>query len=233
MFMNARTKLLSVLGLSVAVLGAAAWTGDKDKKDEKAAAKIGQPAPAFTLKDTKGTDHTLSDFSGKIVVIEWFNPDCPYCKGVYEKGIVKTTLDQLKEVDPGIVYLAINSTTFGPGGAYTRDEVIEQSDSYLAAQKISIPVLIDYEGTTGRAYDAKTTPHMFVIDDKGVLRYHGAFTDDNNFKKTDYTNYVVDAVKQIKAGETVSPDYVKSWGCGVKYAKGSKNEGKADQKKPS
>ena len=225
--MNARTKLFAVLGLSLAVLGTAAWAGDKDK-DAKGAAKIGQPAPAFTLKDTKGAEHKLADFAGKIVVIEWFNPDCPFCVGVYKNGIVKTTLEKLKAIDPNVVYLAINSTANKP-----KEDVIAGSDAFLAEQKITIPVLVDYEGTVGHSYDAKTTPHVFIIDDKGVLRYNGAFTDDNSFKKADYTNYVVNAVQQIKNGETVSPDYVKSWGCGVKYAKNNndKNQGQGGDKK--
>jgi peroxiredoxin len=225
--MNARTKMMSVLGLSLAVLGAAAWAGD-DKGKEAKGAKVGEAAPAFTLKDTKGQTHNLSDFAGKIVVIEWFNNDCPYCVGVYEKGVVKKTLDQLKEIDAGIVYLAINSTANKP-----MEDVVLGSDEFLAKNNINIPMLMDYDGKTGHAYGAKTTPHMFVIDDKGVLRYQGAFTDDSSAKKADATNYVITAVQQIKAGETVSPDYVKSWGCSVKYAKSNKDnksQGKGGEK---
>src|SRR3982750_1910952 len=80
--MNARSKMFSILGLSLALAGAA-WAGDKDAKDSKKTAKVGEAAPAFELKDTKGTTHKLSDFAGKTVVLEWFNPDCPFCQGVY------------------------------------------------------------------------------------------------------------------------------------------------------
>jgi peroxiredoxin len=167
MFMNARTRMMSVLGLSLAVLGAAAWAGDeKEKGKEAKGAKVGEAAPAFTLKDTKGQAHSLSDFAGKIVVIEWFNNDCPYCVNVYEKGVVKKTLDQLKEIDTNIVYLAINSTANKP-----MEDVVMGSDEFLTKNNIDIPLLLDYDGKTGHAYGAKTTPHMFVIDDKGDANF--------------------------------------------------------------
>jgi peroxiredoxin len=214
--MIARSKMISVLGLSLALLGASAWAD----KEAKTTAKVNEPAPAFTLKDTKGVDHKLSDYAGKIVVLEWFNPDCPFCEGVYKNGVVKKTIDEIKKIDSNVVYLAINSTAQNK----TKEEVIASSDKFLNDQKMtSVPVLVDFEGTTGHAYGAKTTPHMFVIDTKGVLRYAGAITDDKSFKKTDATNYVINAVRQIKNGETVSPDNTQSWGCGVKYA--NKTEG--------
>src|SRR5262245_13389170 len=100
--MNARTKLVSILGLILALMGsAAAFAGDKEGKDgkdtKKAAAKIGEAAPTFTLKDTKDKEVKLSDYSGKIVVLEWFNAKCPVCQGAYENGLVKKTVDELKK----------------------------------------------------------------------------------------------------------------------------------------
>lgn len=221
--MNARTKMITILGLSLALMGsAAAFAGDKDGKDtKKATAKIGEAAPAFTLKDTKGNEVKLSDYTGKIVVLEWFNPDCPFCEGVYKKGIVKKTIDEAKAIDPNVVYIAVNSTANKP-----QDEVVATSDKFLTDQKMtSIPVLMDYSGATGRAYGAKTTPHMFIIDGKGVLVYAGALTE--KFDKEDSTNYVVNTIKQMKAGETVTPNTTKSWGCSVKYAStnNDKNQG--------
>jgi peroxiredoxin len=223
--MKSRTKLVTALGLSLALMGGAAAFADKEQKDtketKKATAKVGEAAPAFTLKDTKGTEHKLSDYAGKTVIIEWFNPDCPFCEGVYKKGIVKKTIDEAKAVDPNVVYIAVNSTANKP-----EDEVVATSDKFLSDQKMtSIPVLMDYSGTTGRAYGAKTTPHMFIIDGKGTLVYAGALTE--KFDKEDSTNYVINAVKQMNAGETVTPSTTKSWGCSVKYASNNndKNQG--------
>jgi len=203
-----------VLGLTLAFTGLSATLATPGDDHNHKHAKVDEAAPAFSLKDTKGTEHTLASLSGKTVVIEWFNPDCPYCMGVYKNGIVADTIKQLKEIDPSIVYMAINSTANKPA-----DEVKAQSDAFLTEHKVEIPVLMDYAGDVGHAYDARTTPHMFVIDGKGVLRYQGAYTDDSSFKKADYANYVVNAVRQIKNGETVSPNYNKPWGCSVKYAK--------------
>jgi peroxiredoxin len=225
--MKVRKTFAAIMGLSIAALllagvaqgqdSAAATKPVKPTQSDKAkaAAKIGEPAPAFELKDLDGKTHSLKDFEGRIVVIEWFNPGCPYCVGVYQNKVVGNTLDALKKIDDKIVYLAINSTA-----NMAEDEVLKQSGSFLKEHKVEIPVLMDYSGTIGHAYGAKTTPHMFVIDDKGVLRYEGAFTDDARFSKgAEATNYVINAVNQIKAGETVSPDSVKPWGCSVKYAK--------------
>jgi peroxiredoxin len=219
--MKAKSKLFTILGLSLALLGTVAMADshNKDSKDEKAAgAKVGEKAPAFTAKDTAGKEHKLSDFAGKIVVLEWYNPDCPFCQNIYKGGAVADTIKQLRALDSNVVYIAINSTANKP-----EDEVRSQSDAFLKQHKVEIPVLMDYSGTIGKAYDARTTPHMFVIDDKGVLRYQGAFTDDPKGENKAAMNYVVNAVKQIKANETVEPSYVKSWGCSVKYAKGGKN----------
>jgi peroxiredoxin len=227
--MKTSTKMFALMGLSLALV-ANVWAGD-EKASKNEVAKVGEAAPAFTLKDTKGTEHKLSDFAGKTVVIEWFNPDCPFCRGVYDNGVVKKTLDELKTIDPSVVYLAINSTAKGMNGPVSKQDVIATSDKFLAEHNMTqIPVLIDHEGTVGHAYGAKTTPHMFIIDGKGTLRYAGAFTDDPKGDKKDKptTNYVVNAVKQIKAGETVSPDSTKSWGCGVKYADKGEGMGKPE-----
>jgi peroxiredoxin len=217
--MNARTKLFSVLGLSLAVFaaGAASLAGD-DKKDVKGA-KIGEAAPAWTLKDIKGTEWKSTDQAGKIVVLEWVNPQCPVCKGAHKDGRIPNMVKEIKGMD-NVVFLAVNSSHFTNA---------EENQKALDAYGVDYPVLLDVDGTVGKSFGARTTPHIFVIDDKGVLRYHGAL--DNNAKGdksgADITNYVVNAVKQIKAGETVTPDYVQSYGCSVKY----KAQGKPEEKK--
>ena len=218
--MNARTKMFSVLGLSLALLGAAgasALAGDKEGKKEMKGAKVGEAAPAWTLKDTKGKEWKSTDFADQIVVLEWVNPQCPVCKGAHKDGRIPDMVKQLKEL--GATHIAINST---------HNTTADQNDAALKEYGVEYPVLLDNEGTVGRAFGARTTPHMFVIDTKGVLRYSGAL--DNNAKGdksgADLTNYALSAVKQIKAGETVSPDYTQPYGCSVKYAK-RQNEGEA------
>lgn len=185
-------------------------------------AEVGKPAPNFSLKDTKGKLHNLSDYSGRYVVIEWFNPGCPYCRGIYSEGIVEDTRKKMKSVDIDAVYLAINSTANQP-----EEFIVTQSDTFLEKQEqTDIPVLMDYDGSVGRLYEAKKTPHMYVIDPKGNLIYSGAITDDQNFERgSKATNYVINAARQSASGETVSPSAVRSWGCGVKYADGGERKG--------
>lgn len=213
--MNTRIRMFSVVGLTIALAAAAgAWPppGDKEKKGE-AAAKIGEAAPAWTLKDIKGKEWKSTDCAGKIVVLEWVNPQCPVCRGAHKDGRIPNMVKELREL--GAVHIAINST---------HNTTAEANDKALKEYGVDYPVLLDLDGTVGKAFGAKTTPHLFVIDTEGVLRYGGAL--DNNEKNDksgeEITNYAINAVKQIKAGETVSPDYWKPYGCQVKYATKSK-----------
>jgi peroxiredoxin len=182
-------------------------------------AKVGQKAPAFSLTDTDGKQHALKDYAGKIVVLEWFNADCPFSgkdgrKSVHATGRAAALRKQLKIVDPGIVYLLIDSTAHRK----TKPDIIATDKAARTQWKIDAPILIDFDGKVGRAYSAKTTPHMFIIDEAGVLRYEGAFDDNQrNADRDDTTNYVLAAVKKLKAGESPSPSHVKQWGCSVKY----------------
>lgn len=204
-----KSKLFSVLGLTLA-LSAAAFAGD-DKAP--ASAKIGEKAPAFTLTDVNGTEHNSKDLAGKIVVLEWVNPGCPVCKGAHADGRIPNMVKELSAMD-GVVYLAINSTA-----TTTADENKEALKQY----GIEYTVLLDNDGKVGKAFGAKTTPHLFVIDTEGVLRYQGALDNGGPAGKAKegetLTNYALQAVKQIKAGETVSPDSSKPYGCSVKYKK--------------
>ena len=173
---------------------------------QKAAAKIGEAAPDFTLKGADGKEYKLADYKGKVVVLEWMNPGCPVCREVCEEGKVGSMMKSCKEMDADVVFLFINST------AATANDPKSSAD-YLAKNKIEAPALIDGDGKVGHAYGAKTTPHCFVIGKDGKLAYDGAI-DDKGSK-----NYVVDAVKALKEGKAVEPATTKPYGCSVKYAR--------------
>jgi peroxiredoxin len=175
------------------------------------AAKVGSAAPAFTLTDLAGKKHTLASLKGKTVVLEWFCSKCPWSgkkspRSVHSTGQVKTLVADLKKADPNVVYLTIDSSA-----NMSKSDVIANDSKLKKEYEIAGPVLVDYDGTVGKAYGAKTTPHMFVIDKEGVLRYSGAFSD------RDKQNYVLDAVIALQAGTAPKPATTKAWGCGVKY----------------
>jgi peroxiredoxin len=186
---------------------------DEKKKDDKAAskAKVGEPAPAFELKDTDGKTVKRSDYKGKVVVLEWFNPDCPVVQMHYKAATMSKTQDALKGKD--VVWLSINSGAAGKEGAGKERNVEARTD-----WKMSNPVLLDEAGTTGRAYGARTTPHMFVIDKTGTLAYAGAI-DDGGPGRVGKVNHVENAVNAVLKGETVSPAATTPYGCSVKYGK--------------
>jgi peroxiredoxin len=209
--MNARTKLFSILGLSLALAGTGiAFAGDHDK--DMKAAKVGEAAPAWHLKDLDGKEWKSTDFANKIVVLEWVNPQCPVCKGAHNDGRIPSMVKELKGMD--VVFLGINSS---------HNATAEENKAALKAYGIEYPVLLDTDGSVGHLFGAKTTPHVFVIDTKGVLQYAGALDNDKTGNMTkdkkEVTNYAINAVKQIKAGETVAPSTTQSYGCTVKYAK--------------
>jgi len=179
------------------------------------ATKVGNPAPAFTLTDTNGKRHALGDFKGKVVVLEWFNHDCPFVKKHYDSGNMPALQSRYTAKD--VVWLSINSSAPGKQGNYTPEQANELSKEKKSAATY---VLLDPDGKVGREYGAKTTPHMFVIDKKGVLRYEGAIdsvasTDQADIKEA--TNYVASAVDAVMAGKKVDPSVTQSYGCGVKY----------------
>ncbi len=179
-----------------------------DKAAAAAGAKIGEAAPAFTLKTADGKDWSLSDAKGKVVVIQWINPECPVCRDVMENGSVAAGMKAVKEQFPDAVYLAINSSASRPSS-------FDSTPDYLKNNKVDMPALFDRDGKVGKMYGARTTPHCFVINAEGVLVYKGAI---NNSQDGDgKTNYVVQAVTQLKKGEKVSPSETRPFGCSVKY----------------
>jgi len=184
-----------------------------DKTMTKAgAAKIGEAAPTFTLTDTDGKTVNLADFKDKIVVLEWFNPECPHVVKHHAKN---TTFNDLhKEFsDKGVVFLAINSGAAGKQGAGK-----DLNAKYKKDWNKSYPILLDESGTVGKAYGAKTTPHMFIIGKDGKLAYMGGIDNQRAFDAKDYKNFVKQTLDQMTKGETVTEPETKAYGCGVKYA---------------
>ncbi len=199
---------------SLALVGASQPQPKPTAPQEKETAEIGEKAPDFTLKDQLGRTHKLSDYEGKIVVLEWFNESCPFCLNAWGGGLLPSVLEKLGKVKTKVVYLAINSTA-----NKSKEKIFDSGKKFLEDIKVNIPLLSDYDGKTGHVYGAKTTPHMFVIDTDGILVYQGALSNDKRFKKGKKAKvYILDAVEQVVAGEEVSPSYVKPWGCAVKYA---------------
>ena len=210
------TALLA--GSSVIAQPAGMGGNEQKPKDDKVVAEIGEPAPAFSLKDQWGKSHTLKEYEGKIVVLEWFNEKCPFCKRVWTCGLVPKVIKQLGKMDTEVVYLAINSSADRP-----KTEVLTTGSKFLEDQELGTPMLMDYDGEVGHRYGAKTTPHMFIIDAEGVLAYHGAMSDDPGGKEgEDAETHTIRVVKQLQNEEEVKPYYVKPWGCSVKYAAGDK-----------
>lgn len=185
-------------------------------------AVIDKPAPDFTLTDLDNNTHKLSDYKDKIVVLEWYNPMCPYVKNNHEKGPLATMGNNYQK-DDDIVWLAINSNAAGQQGTG-----IDLNKRYRKQYKIEYPILLDEKSEVGLLYGAKTTPHMFIIDKKGILRYKGAI-DNAPFGKlkenTEYKNYVENAVSEIREDKVVTDKETKSYGCGVKYPRKKEGSG--------
>lgn len=171
-------------------------------------AEVGRPAPAFTLKDSAGKPVSLKDFKGKVVVIEWMNPTCPFCVRHLERKTSAGIADAYK--DRGVVVLGINSTVT-QGAA----ECAKMAANYA----LPFPVLVDNASKVAKLYGAKTTPHMFIIDAKGVLAYRGAIDSDREGDQPAPKNYVRQALDELLAGKPVSEPDTQPYGCGVKYKK--------------
>lgn len=189
---------------------------NKDKSKEHAAAsktaRIGETAPDFTLTDTEGKTHTLSSLKGKIVVLEWFNPQCPVIVATHKDRNVFNPLVE-SYAGKNVVFLAINSGAEGQEGSGK-----DASAKGIKDLNVKYPVLLDSDGKVGHAYGATNTPHMYVVAADGTLAYMGAI-DDGSAMKAGKTNYVKAAVDELLAGKKVTTAETKAYGCGVKYGK--------------
>jgi hypothetical protein len=201
----ARSVLISALGtaaLSAALFGAEA--------------RIGQPAPDFSLPDLSGKTQKLSDYRGKIVVLEWVNPGCPIVRKHYESHNMQAT--QKAAVADGVIWLSINSASYP--GAQGNLAVADAARWEKEMGATATAYLRDETGKVGHLYGARTTPHMFVIDKEGVLRYNGAIDSIPSADPDDIpraTNYVNAALSAIKAGKPVAKPSTQPYGCHIQY----------------
>jgi peroxiredoxin len=180
-----------------------------------ASAKVGAEAPDFELPDLEGKLVKLSSFRGKTVVLEWFNPGCPFVKASHTKGSLVDTAERQQKV--GVVWLAVNSGAKGKQG-FGVDANREGKERF----KLSHPILLDESGTVGRAYGAAHTPHMYVVDAKGTLVYRGAIDNSHDGQGESpsggkLVNHVEAAISDVAAGKPVTTPETEAYGCSVKY----------------
>lgn len=179
------------------------------------AAQVGQPAPNFKLNAADGRVVTLSDFRGKKVVLEWHNPGCPYVRKHYDSGNMQKT--QAAARKDGAVWLTINSGSPGKQGYMTGAEARALAAKEKAA---STAYLLDPKGIVGKGYEAKVTPHMYIIDAAGTLVYAGGIDDKPTADQADIPtarNHVLAALGEMKAGKAISVTTSRPYGCTVKY----------------
>ena len=197
------TRIAGALAISLAALGTSAD------------AVIGATAPAFSLQDSTGRTQTLSQYAGKWVVLEWVNYECPFVGKHYNSGNMQTL--QKEYTGKGVVWLSVNSSAAGKQGHYSPDVIQARSTKHGAAFSA---YLLDPTGATGRAYGAKTTPHMFVISPQGKVVYAGGIDDRPTTDVADIAgskNFVRAALDEAMAGRPVSTATSAPYGCSVKY----------------
>ncbi|HTO71162.1 MAG TPA: redoxin domain-containing protein [Myxococcota bacterium] len=168
--------------------------------------EVGQSVPDFHARDQNGADHSLSQYKGKAVVLEWTNSECPFVERHYQAGDMQKLAAALGAKE--VVWLAVNST-------YTNTP--DDTKTWMKEEGFAYPTLQDPEGKLGHMFGARTTPHMFVIDAGGVLRYRGAIDDDEYGRAEKPKNYVDGAVHALLANASPDPAETQSYGCSVKY----------------
>jgi peroxiredoxin len=180
-----------------------------------AAPQVGQPAPEFTLTDSNGKSHNLSDFKGKFVVLEWLNHGCPFVKKHYDGGNMQGLQKEFTGKD--VVWLSIVSSAPGKQGHMSPEETNKTKEEKGSA---ATAILNDEDGTVGKLYDAKVTPELYVINPEGTLIYMGAIDDKKSVEPADVAgakNYVKQALDEAVAGKPVSEPTTTAYGCGIKY----------------
>lgn len=181
-----------------------------------ALATPGEKAPDFSEVDAAGKTHSLSDYQGQWLVVEWFNKDCPYVKKHYSSGNMQAL--QKKFTDQDVNWLTVISSAEGKQGHLSAAQAGEVAQSHNL--NASAPFLLDSDGSMGRAYGAKTTPHMFIINPEGMVVYAGAIDDNDSANPAvipTSSNYVTSALDAALKGEAIEVASSRAYGCGVKY----------------
>lgn len=176
---------------------------------------VGGAAPDFSLPDASGKTHSLSQYKGKYVVLEWFNPQCPFVKKHYGSSNMQNLQKEFTE--KGVIWLTIDSNAPGTEGSLTPEEAQKIAASWKTHETA---ILLDPDGKAGRAYGAKNTPNMVIINPVGKIIYHGAIDSKATPNPSDIpssTNYVKAALEQSLAGQSVATPETKPYGCSVKY----------------
>lgn len=172
---------------------------------------VGETAPTFALKSIDGKTLSLADYKGKVVVLEWVNPNCPFS----DRHAREKTMSNLAKKHSGVVWLGINSTNAN------HDNFLPPAEHLAWAKKngVNYAILYDETGKVGKAYGAKTTPHMFIIDEQGKIAYNGAIDDDppGRMDAVKRTNYVEGGLIAERTHKSVDPASTKPYGCSIKY----------------
>jgi peroxiredoxin len=201
--MNTKILLIALTSL----IGTAVFASD--------APPVGSAAPDFSLTDANGKTHSLSEYKGKFVVLEWFNPECPFVKKHYGSSNMQNL--QKEYTDKGVIWLTIDSNAPGTQGNLTPEEAGKITTAWKTHETA---LLLDPEGKAGQAYGAKNTPNMVIISPDGKIIYHGAIDSKATPNPADIptsTNYVKAALDQSLAGKSVATPQTKPYGCSVKY----------------
>jgi peroxiredoxin len=197
----------TILAVLTSLIGTAVFAAD--------APPVGSAAPDFSLTDSQGKTHSLSEYKGKYVVLEWFNPECPFVKKHYGSSNMQNL--QKQYTDKGVVWLTIDSNAPGTQGSLTPEEAEKIVTSWKTHETA---FLLDPEGKAGRAYGAKNTPNMVVINPEGKIIYHGAIDSKATPNPADIPssmNYVKAALDESLSGKPVTTSQTKPYGCSVKY----------------
>jgi len=198
---------LAFLGLVTLTVLLSAGVTQEERK-----AEIGSQAPDFSLIDVAGNTHQLSAYKGKVVVLEWTNPHCPFVVRHYEGKSMPDL--QRKWVSQGVVWLVVNSTNPNHDNYETPEKLKEIYSGWNAGLTA---LLMDSDGKVGKSFGAQTTPHLFVIDKNGILVYQGAIDSDPRGNQAEKTNYVDAALTEVMAARSVTTSVTKPYGCSVKY----------------
>jgi len=200
------SKILAPFMLGLAVAAGAAFA---------AAAAVGQAAPTFSASDASGKRVSLADYKGKTVVLEWVNPECPYVRKHYDSANMQATQKAATAKD--VVWLSVNSTHPSHADHKTAAEMAAWTQAQRAAPTAT---LLDGDGKIGRAYGARTTPHLYVVDGRGTLVYAGGIDDKPSANPADVKaakNHVNAALADMAAGRAVAQPVTRAYGCSVKY----------------